>query len=206
MTDRLTKGDRVIVVNASEPAHNRTGVITTDDGTDLPYFVRLDDTGLGTDYDWYRESDVAPASYRPIAPGEHVPEGADVFIPAGLVSRHGETDGERGPVKTFAAIDDDGDLPVKMEGGTMMWFRATNCYINAPAREAVAADDEAEETPAEGQPIRVVRRHVITLTQPVSPDDLRRAAGALEPGMRVSVHTYADCMKVVGADPEEDRG
>lgn len=212
MTDRLSKGDRVIVVNANESTHNRTGVIAIDDGSSLPYFVEFDDPAQRPASEWYREMDLAPATYRPIAPGEHVPEGADVFIPAGLVSRHGETTGKPGPVKTFSAIDDDGDLPIREDGavGRMLWFLATDCYINPSTR--AAADDEGEKGMAEevatatGQPIRVLRRHVITLDQPVSPDDLARAARALEPGMRVSVHTYAERMEVVGTDPEDDRG
>lgn len=141
MTDRLTKGDRVIVVNADGPAHNETGTIVRDDGTNLPYFVEFDNDVRG---DWYREMDLAPAAYRPIAPGEHVPECADVFIPAGLASRHGYTGGARGARKTFSAIDDDGDLPVMLptppDGNQLMWFPATDCYINTPARKHEVGD------------------------------------------------------------------
>lgn len=291
MTDRLTKGDRVIIVNADDPNHNETGTIAIDDGSSLPYFIEFD-AAARRGGEWYQKSDVAPAEYRPIAPGEHVPEGADVFIPAGLASRHGATGGMRGAVKTFSEIDEDGDLPVMVptppDGKQMMWFCATDCYINAtaaqtketgvrvpvsdearaeaePARpkvgdrvrieapsvrfhgrtgtvvqddnspilpfeveidtdaghptprpwfspaQVVVIDDEgemsnAEETPESGQPIRVLRRHAIVLEQPVAPDDLARAARALEPGMRVAVHTYADRMEIVGTDPEDDRG
>ena len=131
MTDRLTTGDRVIVVNADDPAHNRTGTIATDDGSGVPYFVRFDNAPRG---EWFREEDVAPAAHRPTAPGEHVPEA--------------------------------------------------------------------------GQAIHVQRRHAILLEQPVSPDDLARAARALEPGMHVSVtvHPHTGRMEVVGTDPEDDRG
>lgn len=205
MTDRLTKGDRVIVVNPDDPYTNRTGVIAEDDGSNLPYFVKFDGTDRRLADEWFREADLAPATYRPIAYGEYVPKGADVLVPAGLVSRHGSQLGERGPVTTFAAIDADGDLPIKMDDGTMMWFPATDCYVNASTRKAADTDGE-KGTPEPGQPIRIQRRHVITLTMPVSPDDLARAAQALDPGMRVSVHTYADHIKVVGNDPEEDRG
>lgn len=219
MTDRLTKGDRVIVVNADDPAHNQTGTITIDDGSGLPYVVEFDNDARRPGGEWYREVDVAPAAYRPIAPGEHVPEGADVFIPAGLASRHGYTDGKPGRHRTFAAIDDDGDLPVMQstpcDGNRVRWYLATDCYINAPARrdEVVVIDDEGEkvateEVPEPGQAIRVLRRHAIVLEQPVSPDDLARAARALEPGMHVSIHTHTHTgrVEVVGTDPEDDRG
>lgn len=342
MTDRLTKGDRVIVVNPDERTHNRTGVIAIDDRSNLPYFVEFDDPAQRPASEWYREMDLAPATYRPIAPGEHVPECADVFIPAGLASRHGYTGGARGARKTFSAIDDDGDLPVMLptppDGNQLMWFPATDCYINTPARKyevgdrvvtrdhmnmpdgtlctvietrhgeerpytvmavnddrrcvsaasnqiadppadaprrpaegdrvrinapgeeghnrvgTVTEDDHtslpffvvdetghrywyfedqvtvvevkdtgltvpvsdearaegetsnAKEAPEPGQAIRVLRRHVIVLDQPVSSDDLARAARALEPGMRVSVRPYSDRMEVVGTDPEDDRG
>ena len=133
MTHRLTKGDRVVVVDADDPNRNRTGIITFDDGLRVPYFVQFDNAQNG-DGDWFREEDVAHAAHRPTAPGEHAPEA--------------------------------------------------------------------------GQAIHVQRRHAILLEQPVSPDDLARAARALEPGMHVSVtvHPHTGRMEVVGTDPEDDRG
>lgn len=104
--------------------------------------------------------------------------------------------------------DDGSSLPYFVQfdnapNGDGDWFREKD--VTPAAHRPTAPGEHAPEA---GQAIRVQRRHVILLEQPVSPDDLARAARALEPGMHVSVtvHPHTGRMEVVGTDPEDDRG